>query len=907
MAAVALVANVVFALLIHLAPTADFTNWIDNWGLTGLAALTAGPAAMAGRANHGRRRWAWWLIGLAGLAWAVGNSLYIVQANAQSPSLNDLFYLGAVPLAALGLVMIGSQRATRAGVVRLVLDGLTVLPATVFISWALVLRTLWQADTNPASGYSVAETFTYLAYPVTDIVLVAFALLVFGRQTGRSRLSIGLIAAGYLGLAIADSGFNYYSSVGTYAGDTVFWTELGYSVGFSLIALGLLEAWLHPSHTAATASNGSITQDLGLLSYLPVAGAGLIAIRQELTHAPGDAVLFWSGLTVLLLVSIRQMLALRENGSLSRSLQRRVADVLQERRNLKISEESFRSLFDQNPQPMFVTKPETELAGGGDWRFVSVNKSALDLYGYTRDEFLSLGPSDLRAARDDARLAADLRSIINGRVRLDGIQHRNKSGQVLDVELDVRDTQFEGMSAKLVCTRNVTETVRLQRELEHQAFHDGLTGLPNRSLFHDRLDHAHQRLQRNPGLYAVLMLDLDNFKTVNDSLGHGAGDALLVEVARRLTHAMRPSDTTARLGGDEFAILLEDLPDGQAAETAAKRLHDAMLTPFWVGGRALTVTATVGIATSSGADVPSDVVRNADVALYVGKAGGKDRHDVFSADMHASALERLTIEQDLRDGIGKGELMLEYQPKVDAHSGQLCGVEALVRWNHPSRGRLSPDAFIPLAEQCGLITDVDGWVLREACAQASVWSAAEIGPISVAVNVSGKNLVAARLTACVQRALADSGLDPYLLELEITESAAIPRDRETLQLLQEIRKLGVKIAVDDFGTGYSVFSRLQGFQMDTLKIDLSFVHAIAPGKDAPIVDAMISMGRSLGLQVVAEGVETEVQREYLTRKGCAQLQGYLISRPVNAVDLTAWAKRNKVGLPGNQATLPRAS
>jgi EAL domain-containing protein (putative c-di-GMP-specific phosphodiesterase class I) len=332
-----------------------------------------------------------------------------------------------------------------------------------------------------------------------------------------------------------------------------------------------------------------------------------------------------------------------------------------------------------------------------------------------------------------------------------------------------------------------------------------------------------------------------------------------------------------------------------------------LLPPFSVGGRALTVTATVGIATSTGADTTSDVVRNADVALYVGKAGGKDRHDVFSEDMHASASERLTLEQDLRDGIGQAELFLQYQPKVDAQSGRLRGVEALVRWNHPTRGRLSPEAFIPLAEQCGLITDVDNWVLREACRQARVWSTSDTGRIPVAVNVSGKNLVAARLMTSVEKALAESSLDPRLLELEITESAAIPRDSETLRVLQQIRELGVRIAVDDFGTGYSVFSRLQGFQMDTLKIDLSFVRAIEAGKDAPIVDAMISMGHSLGLLVVAEGVETQVQREYLTRKGCAQLQGYLISRPVNAGDLAAWAKRMDMGALELQESLPTAS
>jgi diguanylate cyclase (GGDEF)-like protein/PAS domain S-box-containing protein len=554
-------------------------------------------------------------------------------------------------------------------------------------------------------------------------------------------------------------------------------------------------------------------------------------------------------------------------------------------------EESFRSLFDENPQPMFVV--DTMGRGVGDHRthILSVNKAALTLYGYTRDEFLLLSPQQVRVEGAAERLQVDFAAVLGGVEHLSGVQHRTKTGDVLHVELDVRDTTFNGSAAKLMCTRDVTERLRLQGELEHQAFHDGLTGLPNRSLFNDRLEHAHTRLQRGPGRYAVLMLDLDNFKTVNESLGHGAGDELLVAVAARLTDTMRPGDTTARLGGDEFAILLEDLSDETAAAAAANRLREALLAPFSVAGRVLTVTATVGLASPSGADVPSDVMRNADVALYVGKAGGKNRHEVFSEHMHAAAVERLTLEQDLREGIARGELMLHYQPKVDARTGRLCGVEALVRWNHPTRGLVRPDAFIPLAEQSGLIADIDDWVLSEGCRQARAWSTSATGPIPVAVNVSGKDLVATRLLAQVQEILQHTALDPSLLELEITESAAIPHDVETLHILQRIRDLGVRIAIDDFGTGFSVLSRLQGFPLDTLKIDLSFVRAIKEtGDEAPIVDAMIAMGRSLGLVVVAEGVETQVQRDYLTSHGCSQLQGYLFSRPIGADELAAWAR-----------------
>lgn len=572
------------------------------------------------------------------------------------------------------------------------------------------------------------------------------------------------------------------------------------------------------------------------------------------------------------------------------------------------SEEGFRSLFDQNPQPMFVSKHERSAGGDDTWRFLSVNTSALELYGYSRDEFLSLQPLDLRVQGSEVALTAALRAVIEGRVRFATIQHRTKSGDVLDVELEIRETRFEGSSAKLVCTRDVTEKLRLQNELEHQAFYDGLTGLPNRSLFHDRLEHAHQRLRRGTSRYAVLVVDLDNFKKVNDSLGHGAGDMLLVEVAKRLADTMRPGDTTARLGGDEFAVLLEDLSDQQGAVTAANRLSDALGAPFSVGGRALSVSATIGIAFSTGTGTASDIVRNADVALYVGKARGKHCHELFSDDMHAAALERLTLEQDLREGIGRGELLLHYQPKVDARTGQLRGAEALVRWNHPTRGLVSPDAFISLAEQSGLISDVDDWVIHEACRQGRRWSTSSVGPIPVAVNVSGKDLVAAKLLTRVKSALADSALDPHLLELELTESATIPLDATTLRLLEEIRELGVTIAIDDFGTGYSVLSRLQDFPLDTLKIDLSFVRAIRAGHEEPIVDAMIAMGRGLGLTVVAEGVETEMQREYLTKKGCTQLQGYLFSRPVDATELVAWTERLDAQTLDNQhGAWPKAS
>jgi diguanylate cyclase (GGDEF)-like protein/PAS domain S-box-containing protein len=564
------------------------------------------------------------------------------------------------------------------------------------------------------------------------------------------------------------------------------------------------------------------------------------------------------------------------------------AALVSEARVTLTREETFRSLFDENPQAMMVTRLPALITEDGNLTFLAVNNAAIAMYGHSRAEFLALTLAEIRPAEDRALLRTNLHAMRGGRAHFDGIRHATKNGGVLDVEIDTRETIFQGESAMVICSTDVTDRARLQRELEHQAFHDALTGLPNRSLFGDRLEHAHQRLARGTGCYAVLMLDLDNFKTVNDGLGHAAGDALLLEVSRRLSTGIRAGDTAARLGGDEFAILLEDLADPAAASRAAEGLREILRTPFAVAGRFLTVSATIGVATSSGGGAATDVVRNADAALYAGKADGKDRHAVYSEDMHVTAIERLTLEQDLRSGIGRGELVLMYQPKVDARTGQMAGVEALVRWNHPLRGLIAPDQFIPIAEQSGLINDLDTWVLSAACRQAQAWATSAVGAVPVAVNVSGRNLVSCGLIDRVLAALKQTGLDPRLLELEVTESAAVPQQGEARDLLQGIRDLGVRIAIDDFGTGYSVLSRLQGFPVDTLKIDLSFVRSIVSEHvGAPIVDAMIAMGLSLGLKIVAEGVETEVQRAYLVKRHCTELQGYLISRPITGDDVVA--------------------
>ena len=492
-------------------------------------------------------------------------------------------------------------------------------------------------------------------------------------------------------------------------------------------------------------SAADIIAQIGEVRFTPLSAALASELADETANAArGVTIAFVASIAIVigsgLLLFILSLFARRRRRR-TLAFEAKADQLAHEARIAATRAETFRSLFDENPQPMLVTRLPALSAERGDLPFLAVNNAALEMYGYSRAEFLHINLGDIRPPEDRAQLLGNLSAVRAGRTHFDGIRHRTKTGRTLDIEVDTRETIFDGESAMIVCPSDVTDRMRLRRDLEHQALHDALTGLPNRSLFRDRLQHAHQRLERSGRCYAVLTLDLDNFKTVNDSLGHAAGDNLLVRVSERITATVGPGDTAARLGGDEFSILLEDLARPDDAARAAEQLRTALRAPFVIAGRSLTVTGTIGIACSIGADAPADVARNADVALDVGKAEGKDRCAVFTDAMYVSTLERMTLEQDLRAGIGRGELLLQYQPKVDSQTGRLAGVEALVRWNHPSRGLIRPDAFIPVAEQSGLIHDLDAWVLTAACSQAQAWAKSCVHPVPVAVNVSGRSLV----------------------------------------------------------------------------------------------------------------------------------------------------------------------
>ncbi len=535
---------------------------------------------------------------------------------------------------------------------------------------------------------------------------------------------------------------------------------------------------------------------------------------------------------------------------------------------MKQREASFRLLFDSNPLPMFVAAVD-----GG--HILAANDAAIDHYGYDR-AMLTAGtladihdPSESYDIGDIADAPEDWEA---GRTW----RHRRADGSAIDVAVFARRLTYERVPAVLMAAVDITERKRAEARITFMAHHDALTELPNRLLLHERMEEMLSRLKRNGTGLAVHCIDIDNFKTVNNSLGHPVGDLLLQAVSERLRDAVRQEDVVARLGGDEFAILQADIDQAGEVSCLAGRLLAVLSEPFDLDGNIVSAGASIGIAIAPGDGVEADqLLKNADMALYRAKGDGKATFRFFEAEMDARARAHRQLELDLRAALHKGALQVHYQPLVQLATGALIGCEALVRWRHPTLGMVSPAEFVALAEETGLINQLGAFVLRQACADAARWPE----PIKVAVNLSPLQFRSGNLLAIVSEALDASGLAPERLELEITETLLLDKSGLVLATLHALRALGINISMDDFGTGYSSLSYLRSFPFDKIKIDRSFVHDMGANVDSQaIVKAIIGLGTSLGITITAEGIETEGDLEWLKAEGCDEGQGYLFSK-----------------------------
>ncbi len=568
--------------------------------------------------------------------------------------------------------------------------------------------------------------------------------------------------------------------------------------------------------------------------------------------------------------------------SLTRARQE-LAERKRSERALKESEERFRQLYEEAPVAYYSVNAD-------DGRIRMANHRTAAMLGYALDDLIGRSVFDLYA---DSSLGKEKAHQVFERMRVGvatdntEVQMCKADGSVIWINLTVRPVQTA--EGKVIYSRvtaiDITERKHAEEQLLHDAFHDSLTGLPNRALFVDRLGRALERAKRSrDNRFAVLYLDFDRFKVVNDSLGHAVGDHLLVDGARRLELCVRAVDTVARLGGDEFVFLIEDVDGIQDAEVVADRIQHQFAQPFGLEGHAVIISGSIGIVLSTPAyDRPEEILRDADIAMYRAKALGKARYEIFESKMLDRARARLELETDLRTAIHREEFQLHYQPILNLKTRRITAFEALLRWNHPKWGIMAPSEFIPLAEETGLIIPIGHWVLRTACQQIREWQLrySTQPPLSINVNLSARQFAQKDLVEQIGQILQKTALAPGSLSLEITESILLENDAAVMTQLEQLRVLGVQVQIDDFGTGYSSLSYLQRLPIGTFKIDRTFVNRVGvEGNGLGLLRTMLALAHDLGMKVVAEGIETDVQLHKLRELGCEFGQGYLFCKPV---------------------------
>lgn len=556
------------------------------------------------------------------------------------------------------------------------------------------------------------------------------------------------------------------------------------------------------------------------------------------------------------------------------------------------SEERFRSVAE--------AANDAIISANTHGNIVSWNRGAQVMFGYSEEEILGkpltlLMPERFRNAHEEGIKRASMtneRRIIGKTVELFGLR---KDGSEFPLELSV--SLWETREGKFFSgiIRDITARKQAEERLQHLAHYDEVTGLANRSMFFERLNQELSRARWHNRLLAVLFLDLDRFKVINDTLGHATGDSLLRAVGKRIKDTAREGDIIARLGGDEFAVMLVDVAEVHDIPTIAKKIIDALNKPFVLEGKDIFVTTSIGIGIFPDDGNEAEVLlQKADIAMYRAKEEGKNTYQIYSPAMNTMALQRLTMETQLRQALERNEFILHYQPKVDLNTGQIIGMEALIRWQHPELGIVSPNEFIPILEETGLILPVGEWVIRTACAQNKAWQENGFTPLRVAVNLSARQLKQQSIVEMAVGVLNETGLHPTYLEMELTENILMEHKRGSIAMMDELSARGIHFAIDDFGTGYSSLSYLKRFTIHSLKIDRSFIQNIAADPDsAVIVKAIIAMAHSLRLKVVAEGVETGEQLEFLLQHKCDEVQGYYFSPPLTVEEFTHLLKEGR--------------
>jgi diguanylate cyclase (GGDEF)-like protein/PAS domain S-box-containing protein len=863
--AIALIAYVALAVLLILVDGQGgraldvFNLYSDSVASLGVTILAA--AAARGSSDPAARR-TWWLLAAALGVYSAGNLLhatYWLFDVDPFPSVGDLFFLAFYPLVFAAVLTVIRAAAVRVQWVRLGLDATILMLGFGAFFWFGVIAPTAAAQHDPdLLKYVLAQGYIALN---CVMLLACGVLLMHSNATPVQRRTLLFLTLGFSSMSLADIVWGMSKVGGSYLPGA--FSDVIYLSCYVWLAAAAREQLRGPPATRREPGPVSTALMQGL-PYIAMMVSFLVLVYVESSTAASPV----NAMTVLIFV-LTSLVMLRQ-GVISRDDARQ-----RERRAAGRVEARYASLIRNASDVIMISD------GDGRLRFAS--PAAERILGIHPDALLNRNLLELWADGDRDRLAAFLEEVV--------ATHGRVVGPIeVMVETDDRRSTLECVGSNLADDpaiaglalnfRDVSERKLLEEQLRKLAFHDPLTLLANRSLLWNRVEHALALAQRSQQLVAVMFLDLDNFKNINDSLGHDSGDRFLQAAAQRLVKATRPSDTVARLGGDEFAILLEGLRGEQDVERIAAPISAAFNRPLLLDGREIETSASIGVACSRPGDDAEQLLRNADIAMYHAKAAGKARFVVFQPHMQEQLHDRLRLEQDIDLALAREEFFVEFQPVVDLTQRELLGVEALVRWRHPERGIVMPGAFISIAEESGRVVELGRQVLLDACVQIRRWSESVVAgdSLRVTVNISGRHLQQGDLVEDVRRALEVSGLAPGNLVLELTESTIMQNTEVNLERFRELKALGVRLAIDDFGMGYSSLSYLHRFPIDILKIDRAFVSRLTERDGGPeLARAVVMLGATLGLETVAEGIENEDQVKTLLDLGCVAGQGFLFA------------------------------
>ena len=837
--------------------------------------VTAGAAVVAwiGVSRQPPRwRFAWGCVAAGVTFSAVGDSVYYVMGLFNGAladvSIADGFWLAVYVALAVGVssLVVGGH-----GLRRIDVDGLLDVGSFAVMAMVVVMQFAVVRDVVADASYSISTRVVWTAYPVLDAALIGVLAQAMISRRLRGRSGVFLTCGAVLWLTSDFVSLLLGSSEALSR-----WLDLGWMVGAVALGLSSLPGRRPRSARDETLTIATVTNGRVFITLFPLLVPGLIEVWEFRRGSdPHPIPLFAAVVSLVLLAYVRSTRLVKARNRQQAALEH--------------STRFYAALAENSSDAVIVVDQDGRIMNEAPNLAEMLGRPGLPTTGM--DAIGALSPHD----REEARTVLARWMSTTGVVADAEVQATHADGTERWFGIRAANLSDDPVVGGIVINlRDITDRKRAEQALSHNAFHDSLTGLANRALFHDRLEHALDRTARSGLGVAVVYLDLDGFKLVNDSMGHEAGDQILRELATRVTSAVRSLDTVSRLGGDEFAILIEE--SGRAldeAETVAERVLQSLTTPFMLGIQQIVLSASIGIAIGDVSCTASSMMRDADVAMSKAKTTGKAKWVMYEPAMRAAALRQRELDRDLPQALAKGQLRLVYQPVIALRANTVAGFEALLRWDHPTLGVISPVAFVPSAETNGAIVAIGQWVLGEACRTAALWRRFHPSMhLTMAVNLSGRQIATPDLVEQVARALAQSGLPAESLILEITESVLVEDPVTAARRLQQLHVLGVRLAIDDFGTGFSSLSYLRQFPIDILKIDKTFIDTITDGSPiSPIVQGMLELSKTLNLETVAEGIEHEVQRNTLCDGHCEFGQGYLFAQPLSVDDADALLSR----------------